>query len=97
MVVNVLDVGVVSLHWRLRVLAWGRQCAAAWSVVAELARGGGGVRAAGVGMPVFTRLASFVRARGQRDVASDQLTNELSNSKNIICLPSEPVKRLRTD
>ena len=70
MVVEELDVGVVSLHWRLRVLAWGRQCAAAWSVVAELARGGGGVKAAGVGMPVFTRLASFVRARGQRDVAS---------------------------
>jgi len=28
-VVDVLDVGIVSLHWRLRVLAWGRQCAAA--------------------------------------------------------------------
>jgi hypothetical protein len=34
-VVDVLDVGVVSLHWRLRVLAWGRQCAAAWSVVSS--------------------------------------------------------------
>ena len=39
MVVDVLDVGIVSLHWRLRVLAWGRR-------------------------------ASYVCARGQRDVAS---------------------------
>ena len=70
MVVNVLDVGVVSLHWRLRVLAWGRQCAAAWSVVTKFARDGGGMRAAGVGLPVFKRLASYVCARGQRDVAS---------------------------
>ena len=69
MVVDVLDVGIVSLHWRLRVLAWGRQCAA-WSVVTRLARDGGGMRAAGVGLPVFTRLARYVRARGQRDVAS---------------------------
>ena len=38
MVVDVLDVGVVSLHWRLRVLAWGRQCAAAWSVIMGLVR-----------------------------------------------------------
>ena len=70
MVVDVLDVGVVSLHWRLRVLAWGRQCAAAWSVMTKFARDGGGVRAAGVGLPVFTRLASYVCTRGQRDVAS---------------------------
>jgi hypothetical protein len=36
----------------------------------KFARDGGGVRAAGVGLPVFTRLASNVCARGQRDVAS---------------------------
>ena len=70
MVVDVLDVGVVSLHWRLRVLAWGRQCAAAWSVIMGLARGGGGVRAASVGLPVFTSSrASPICARRQRDVA----------------------------
>ena len=69
MVVDVLDVGVIGLHWRLRVLAWGRQCAAAGSVMMGPAHGGGGVRAAGVGLPVFTRRASPIGARRQRDVA----------------------------
>ena len=53
----------------LRVLAWGRQCAAAGSVMMGPAHGRGGVRAAGVGLPVFTRRASPIGARRQRDVA----------------------------
>jgi hypothetical protein len=44
----------------------------------------------------FSKRPLRVRVSEFGMIANDQLTNELSNSKNLICLPSEPVKRLLT-
>ena len=40
---------------------------------------------------------SYQLAMHKDPIRWHQLTNELSNSKKLICLPSEPVKRLLTD